>query len=131
LRSRGPRKKRPNRRFPDEGTGPADHRPDRDQAPSPTLEVTPMKTTMRTLLYTSAALLVILARVPAARADDTQDYINQIYQEQQQYNDYMQSLTDTQNYINQIYQDQQQQNDYMQSLNETQQYINQINNPGG
>jgi hypothetical protein len=49
--------------------------------------------------------------LPGVRADSTDDYINQIYQAQQQTNDY----------VNQIYQKQQQLNDYLNQVWQTQQ----------
>jgi hypothetical protein len=67
---------------------------------------------------------------PLARADETTDYINQIYADQAAQNSYMEQLQQTQDYINQIYQDQAAQNDYMQQLQQTQDYINQINSIG-
>ncbi len=42
--------------------------------------------------------------------------MNQIYQDQRQLDDYLNSLQETQNYVNQIYQDQQQLNDYLNSI---------------
>jgi septal ring factor EnvC (AmiA/AmiB activator) len=75
---------------------------------------------------------------PAARADDTTDYVNQILQDQQQMNDYLTSIQQTQDYItqtndyvNQINESVQQTNDYINQINEnvqqTQDYITQIN----
>jgi hypothetical protein len=53
---------------------------------------------------------------PPAQADDTQAYINQIYQDQKQLTDYLNSIQQTQDYINQIYQDQKDLNDYLNSI---------------
>jgi hypothetical protein len=51
-----------------------------------------------------------------ARADDTDDYINQIYQDQQQTADYLKSIDDTNQYVDQIYKDQQAQTDYLNQI---------------
>jgi septal ring factor EnvC (AmiA/AmiB activator) len=75
-----------------------------------------LKLAVRSLLFAAAVLAVLVARAPAIRADDTDDYINQIYQNQKS----------TDDYLNQIYQDQQNFDNYMKSLDETQQYIDQI-----
>jgi hypothetical protein len=88
----------------------------------------------------AAVLVLLFALRPVVWADETDDYVNQIYQDQQNQDDYvnqiyqdqknqddyMQSLQDDQNYIDQIYKDQQDQDDYMQSLQDDQNYIDQI-----
>jgi hypothetical protein len=89
-----------------------------------------MRTALRFLIYGAVVLAILGVGRPLARADETTDYINQIYQDQAAQNSYMEQLQQTQDYINQIYQDQAAQNDYMQQLQQTQDYINQINSIG-
>jgi hypothetical protein len=86
-----------------------------------------VKATIRSLICAAIVLTALCVFSPAARADDTSDYLNQIYQDQQQLTDYLDSIQQTQDYINQIYEDQQQLNDYLDSIQQTQDYINQIN----
>jgi len=90
------------------------------------LEASPMRTTLRSLIYAAIVLAILGVCRPLARADETTDYINQIYQDQAAQNSYMEQLQQTQDYINQIYQDQAAQNSYMDQLQQTQDYINQI-----
>src|SRR5262245_66658177 len=85
-----------------------------------------MRPTIRSLIVAATFVAMCCARVPAARADDTTDYIDQLYQDQQAQDDYLQSVQDTNSYIDQIYQDQQALDDYWQSLQGTQDYIDQI-----
>jgi hypothetical protein len=89
-----------------------------------------MRTTLRSLIYAGIVLAILGVCRPLARADETTDYINQIYQDQAAQNSYMEQLQQTQDYINQIYQDQAAQNSYMEQLQQTQDYINQINSIG-
>jgi hypothetical protein len=85
-----------------------------------------MTTTRRFLISAATALAILGVCRPLARADDTTDYINQIYQDQAAQNSYMEQLQQDQDYINQIYQDQAALNSYMDQLQQTQDYINQI-----
>jgi hypothetical protein len=76
-----------------------------------------MRTTFRSLICAAIVLSTLWTCAPAARADETTDYINQIYQDQQNLNDYLNSIQETQDYINNI----------NSSVQETQNYINSIN----
>ncbi len=85
-----------------------------------------MQPTKRFLICAAIVLASLFAHRPAARADDTTDYVNQIYQDQSALNDYLDQVQQTQDYINQIYQDQSALNDYLDQMQQTQDYINQI-----
>jgi hypothetical protein len=80
------------------------------------LEASPMRTTLRSLIYAAIVLAILGICRPLARADETTDYINQIYQDQAAQNSYMEQLQQDQDYINQIYQDQKQLDDYLNSI---------------
>jgi hypothetical protein len=86
-----------------------------------------MRRTLLSLTCAAVVLSALWAWSPVARADDTTDYINQIYQDQQSLNDYLDSIQQTQDYVDQIYQDQQALDDYLNSIQQTQDYVNQIN----
>jgi hypothetical protein len=75
-----------------------------------------MKRTIRLLMCAAIVLATLAVPRSPVRADDTEDYINQIYQQQQDLDTYLQQMQDTQDYINQIYQDQQQRDDYLNSI---------------
>jgi hypothetical protein len=75
-----------------------------------------MRTTLRSLIYGAIVLAILGVCRPQARADETTDYINQIYLDQAAQNSYMDQLQQTQDYINQIYQDQKQTDDYLNSI---------------
>jgi hypothetical protein len=75
-----------------------------------------MRTIRRFLICAAIVLATLCIYRPVARADETTDYINQIYQDQAELNSYLDQLEQTQNYVNQIYQDQQQLDDYLNSI---------------
>jgi outer membrane murein-binding lipoprotein Lpp len=75
-----------------------------------------MKATIRSLICAAAVLSALVAAGPIARADETSDYINQIYQDQQDNANYMNQLQQTQDYVDQIYKDQQARDDYYKSI---------------
>jgi hypothetical protein len=75
-----------------------------------------MKTTLRSVICAALVLTVLLVAKPLARADETTDYINQIYQDQSALDSYLNQLQQTQDYVNQIYQDQQKLDDYLRSI---------------
>ncbi|OAI40318.1 hypothetical protein AYO40_04925 [Planctomycetaceae bacterium SCGC AG-212-D15] len=79
-----------------------------------------MKTMIRSLICAAVVLATLCAYQPVARADETTDYINQIYQDQAQTTAYLDSMQQDQNYINQINQD----------VAQTLDYINQVNGTG-
>ena len=79
-----------------------------------------MRNTLRSLIYGAVVLAIFGVCPPLARADETTDYINQIYQDQAAQNSYMEQLQQTQDYINQIYEDQKQLNDYLNSISQNQ-----------
>jgi Tfp pilus assembly protein PilP len=87
-----------------------------------------MKATIRSLICAAVVLTTLGANTPVARADDTTDYINQIYADQAAADAYQAQLQQTQDYINQIYADQAARDAYQAQLQQTQDYINQINN---
>jgi predicted PurR-regulated permease PerM len=66
-----------------------------------------MRTTIRSMICAAIVLSSLCVYSPVARADDTSDYLNQINQDQQQLNDYLNSIQETQQYVDQINQDQQ------------------------
>jgi hypothetical protein len=53
---------------------------------------------------------------PADYVNEINQYVDQIYQDQQQLDDYLNSITETNRYVDQIYQDQQQLDDYLNSI---------------
>jgi Tfp pilus assembly protein PilP len=79
-----------------------------------------MRTTARFLMCAAIVLAILCVSRPLARADETTDYVNQIYQDQAALNSYLNQLQETQNYVNQIYQDQKQLDDYLKSISQNQ-----------
>jgi hypothetical protein len=85
-----------------------------------------MKTTLRFLICTAIVLATLSVYRPLARADDATDYVNQIYQDQSERDEYLEQVQQTQDYVDQIYQDQAAQDDYLGQLQQTQDYVDQI-----
>jgi hypothetical protein len=75
-----------------------------------------MRTTARFLMCAAIVLAILCVSRPLARADETTDYVNQIYQDQAALNSYLDQVQQTQDYVNQIYQDQQQLDHYLNSI---------------
>jgi hypothetical protein len=74
-----------------------------------------MKRTLLTPLCIVTVLSALCTHLTAVRGDETDDYVNQIYQDQQERDDYLKSVDETQRYVDQIYQDQQERDDYLNS----------------
>jgi flagella basal body P-ring formation protein FlgA len=77
-----------------------------------------MKRTLLTVLCIVAVLSALCTHIPAVRADETQDYVDQIYQDQAQLDQYLGSIDETQQYVDQIYQDQQDRDEYLTSVSQ-------------
>ena len=75
-----------------------------------------MKRTVLTSLCIVIVLSALCTGVPAARADETEDYVDQIYRDQQQLDEYLGKVDETQRYVDQIYQDQRERDEYQENI---------------
>jgi len=75
-----------------------------------------MKPTIRSLICVATVLFTFCVHIPAVRADDAADYVDQIYRDQQVTDDYLEKVQETERYVDQIYQDQRERDDYLNNI---------------